>query len=145
VCTALVLGTHDWSSGSDGGDFTRLTGRTSDGFRIQMGVLDGKLQSFDTHVKVRCPGGETRQWRWYPADHVPVPFHQDRGRVRVFEQGTTTAPGGPSLTRASELRARIADDGRTVRGLIRPWAVWGRGTDSIACFGKARFSARAID
>jgi hypothetical protein len=144
VCAALVLGTHDWSSGSDDGEFTRLTGRTSDGFRIQMGVQEGKLQSFDTHARVRCPSGETRQWRWYPADGVPVRFHRDGPRFRVFERTDRTAELPPAMF-TNAMRGRLSSDGRSARGTIAAYAAWYRDRATIACSGLARFRARAID
>ena len=144
MCAALVLGTHDWSSGSDDGEFTRLTGRTSDGFRIQMGVQDGKLKSFDTHARVRCPRGETRQWRWYPADHVPVPFHQDGRRFRVLERTDRPAERPPVIF-TNAMRGRLSGDGRFARGTIAAHAAWYRGRAAVDCSGLARFSARAVD
>jgi hypothetical protein len=141
---ALVLGTHDWSSGSDDGEFTRLAGRTSDGFRIQMGVQDGKLKSFDTHARVRCPHGETRQWRWYPADRVPVPFHHDGERFRVFERTGRPAERPPVIF-TNAMRGRLSSDGRSARGTIAAYAAWYRGSATIACSGLARFTARAVD
>jgi len=144
VCAALVLGAHDWSSGSDDGELTRLTGRTSDGFRIQMGVQDGKLKSFDTHARVRCPGGETRSWRWYPADGVPVRFHQDGGRFRVVERADRSAER-PSAIFTNAMRGRLSGDGRFARGTIAAHAAWYRGRAAIDCSGLARFTARARD
>jgi hypothetical protein len=40
-------------------DFLDLRGRTSSGFPIKMVVSDGKLGSFDTHISVRCPDGDS--------------------------------------------------------------------------------------
>ena len=138
-----MLGTHDWASGADGPELTALTGRTSDGVRIQMEVLDGRLQSFDTHVKVHCLNGETRQWRWYPADGVPVPFHQVGRHFRVIERSSLTSRTPVSY--GNSMYGVLTEDGRTAYGTIWARVMWTLRHGVVDCQGTARFSVRARD
>jgi hypothetical protein len=111
---------------------------------IRVTVLHGQLAGFDTHVSVRCPEGESRDWRWWPYDGAPVPFHQDGSRVYVREL-SQFPDQDPPVTLVSVVRGQLADSGSVARGRIRSRARWHTVAGPIACQGRASFSARERD
>jgi hypothetical protein len=142
VCTGLVLAARNGSWDPEPRASSGLEGRTSAGFRIELWVRDGRLESFDTRVHVRCPAGYRRDWRWYPEDNVPVPFKQRGNRFRVVEEGSNRANGW-TVRWGSEMHGRLEDDGgQSAAGSIRSWAVWTKGRREIACSGTATFRTR---
>ena len=144
VAVVLVLAGRDWSSRADAVDVKHLAGKTGDGYRITLGVVDGQLQNFDTVVRTDCTGGRTWKTRWYPADGNPVPFHQDGGHIHVVER-TRRPELDPPFQSAFTMDGSLADDGAVARGRIDAHALWGRGDDSVACHGTTTFHATARD
>ena len=141
VSTGLVLAARNWSPDRERHEVWGLEGRTSAGFRVELGVQHGRLESIDTRVHVRCPGGYRRDWRWYPADNFPVPFEQHGPRFTVVEEGTSRGNGW-TVRWGSEMHGRLEDDdGHSAAGSIRSWAVWKQGRRQIACSGTATFRA----
>jgi hypothetical protein len=139
----LVLAARDSGSAS-AGEVAELYGRTSSGFPIKLVVVDEKVNGFYTRAAVRCPWGESRDWRWFPFDGAPVPFHYDGSSFSVRERSDFSEAVPPSVV-VSVMRGELEDSGSGARGTIRSRAGWGSGPDAIECSGRATFSARATD
>jgi hypothetical protein len=142
VCTGLVLAARNGSWDREPRASSGLEGRTSAGFRIELWVRDGQLESVNMRVHVRCPGGYRRDWRWYPEDYPPVLVEHHGRRFRVAEEGTNRG-GGWTVRWGSEMHGRLEDDGGdSAAGSIRSWAIWIKGRRQIACSGTATFKTR---
>ena len=139
----LVFATRDSGSAS-GAELAELYGRTSSGFPIRLVVVDGKVTGFYTRAAVRCPDGEPRDWRWFPFDGAPVPFHYDGSRFYVRERSDFSKTTRPAVV-VSVMRGELEDSGSGARGTIRSRVRWGTGSDATTCTGRATFSARAAD
>jgi hypothetical protein len=142
VCVVLVLVGRESSPAAP--EVLGLSGTTSNGFPISVRVADGKLQSFDTRVSVRCLRGGSRTWSWSPSDGAPVPFRQHGTRFYVRERSTFRESNPPSAL-DTVMRGELRDSGRVARGTIQSRAVWGTGAGALTCDGTATFSAREVD
>jgi hypothetical protein len=146
AATLVIVASRDASS-SSGGDAAyvkHLVGRTAAGFPITLRVVDGKLQSFDTVVRTECTDGRIWRTRWYPADGILGPFHQDGRHVQVAERNNYPDLDPPS-TSAFAMDGAFSDDGASVSGGIDARGSWGRGRRLVTCRGETTFHATAQD
>jgi hypothetical protein len=141
----MVLGARGWWPFGEGSpEITDLHGRTSQGHAIRATLVDGKLNGFDTHVTVRCPEGESYDWRWYPSDGNPVPFHRNGSRFYVRER-SDYPDRDPPIRLVSVMHGGLEDSGGIARGTIRSRELWRYRSGTVVCDGRASFSARERD
>jgi hypothetical protein len=134
VCVVLVLSTARADSAPE---LKRLRGHTSKGFPIELTVLDGRLDSFDTRASVWCPEHRVwRDWKWSPSDGLPVKFRRNGSRFHVRER-VEYADENPRQVLTSAIRGTLGEDGNSARGAIQALWIWGHNV----CRATVRFSA----